>query len=248
MGKGGNPTSRSPIGTVSLLASKYLTPLAELVRIFLADDHQLILDGMEQLLAGANDLEVVGTAGNGTEALRNIQLLKPDLAMLDLNMPGMHGMQVAETLIKEQPDLRIMILSLHAEPSVIRHMLKLGVKGYLIKTASQAEVLQAVRTVAKGQAYFTADVTQVLAMPDNQMQVKSGSPATALQTQLALLSEREVEVLKLIAEGFSNKEISEQLFVSPRTIDAHRANLMKKLDIRKVTGLVRFALKTGLVD
>lgn len=221
-----------------------ISSLTNSIRIFLADDHQLILDGIQQMLAAEADLKLVGTAADGSEALRNLRLLEPDIALLDLNMPGMHGMQLAEKLLKEQPELRVMILSHHAEPSVIRHMLKLGVHGYLIKTASQAEVLRAIRTVAGGQAYFNADVTQALVTPARP----TPSSDTALQTKLGLLSDREVEILKLIAVGHSNKEISEQLFVSPRTVDAHRANLMKKLDIHKVTGLVRFALKTGLVD
>ena len=217
-----------------------------MTKILLIDDHQIVLDGMESLLAEIPDVEVIGRATNGQDGLRYIISLRPDLVLLDLNMPIMNGMVVAKAAKEKMPEVKIIILSLHHEASIIQHLIKTGVDGYLLKNADKTEVLKAIKIVAGGQKYFSSDVTLALTH-----QLKPTAPLTKHtddSEKLSLLSEREIEVLKAIAEGFTNKEIAEQLYISPRTADAHRANIMKKLGLGKVVGLVKFAMRCGLVE
>ena len=215
------------------------------IKILLVDDHQIMIDGMLSILEEDPVFEVLAQANNGREAIDRCRLLSPDLVLMDLDMPIMNGMLAAKELKSSLPEIKIIILSLHSEKSVIQHLIQLGVDGYLVKNSDKAEVLRAIKEVASGNKYFSTAVTLSLS---SSLSVNRLPPSNDLQQQLCLLSKREIEVLKAIAEGNSNKEIGEQLHLSPRTIDAHRANIMKKLEIKKVTGLVRFALKTGLVD
>ena len=218
-----------------------------MTKILLIDDHQIILDGMEAMLSGFSDVEVIGQAINGHEGLRLTKNLQPDIIFLDLEMPVMNGMLTAQKVKEEMPLVKIIILSLHQEASIIQHLIRMDVDGYLLKTADKIEVFKAIETVIGGQKYFSSDVTLALthkktkaitAFSDNKDDAK----------KLSLLSDREAEVLRAIAEGLTNKEIAGQLFISPRTADAHRANIMKKLEVRKVVGLVRFAMRVGLID
>ncbi len=217
-----------------------------MTKVLLIDDHQIVLDGMEALLSDLPGVEVIGHATNGQDGLKYIKSLRPDLVLLDLDMPIMNGMVVAKESKEKMPEVKIIILSLHHEPSIIQHLIKTGVDGYLLKNADKSEVIKAIQTVAVGQKYFSVDVTLALTH-----QLKPTAPLTKHTDdaeKLSLLSEREIEVLKAIAEGLTNKEIAEQLFISPRTADAHRANIMKKLEISKVVGLVKFAMRCGLVE
>ena len=214
-------------------------------KILLVDDHQIVIDGMRSILSEEPSVEVIGWANDGKEGLDCCRMLAPDLVLMDLDMPLMSGMVAARELKATMPHIKVIILSLHAEKSVIQHMIQTGVDGYLMKNSDKEEVLRAIKAVAAGQKYFSSAVTLSLS---SMMETKVPPPTSELQQQLSLLSDREVEVLKAIAEGATNKEIGQQLHLSPRTVDAHRANIMKKLEIKKVTGLVRFALKTGLVD
>ena len=217
------------------------------IKILLVDDHQIMIDGILSIVEEEETIEVLGQASTGKEAIDLCEQLKPDLVLMDLDMPVMNGMDASKEIKNIFPEIKIIILSLHAEKSVIEHMIQINIDGYLIKTSSKSEMLLAIKTVGEGKKYFSSAVT--LSLLSNR---KESAPivdtSNQLQAQLASLSEREIEILKLIAEGFSNKEIGEQLHLSFRTIDAHRANLMKKLEIKKVTGLVRFAVKTGIVS
>lgn len=217
------------------------------IKILLVDDHQIMIDGILSIIEDEETIEVLGQASTGKEAIDLCAQLKPDLVLMDLDMPVMNGMDASKEIKTIFPEIKIIILSLHAEKSVLEHMIQINIDGYLIKTSSKSEMLLAIKTVGEGKRYFSSTVT--LSLSSNS---KESAPivdnSNQLQAQLASLSEREIEILKLIAEGFSNKEIGEQLHLSFRTIDAHRANLMRKLEIKKVTGLVRFAVKTGIVS
>lgn len=214
-------------------------------KILLADDHQIVVDGMRSILSEDPRFEVIGWASNGKEALESCKILSPDLVVMDLDMPIMNGMVAAKEIKSAMPSVKVIILSLHAEKSVIQHMIQQGIDGYLIKNSDKEEVLRAITAVAAGSQYFSTAVTLSLS---SSLPLTSPPVKDDLQQRLSLLSEREIEVLKNIAEGYSNKEIADRLHLSSRTVDAHRANLMKKLEINKVTGLVRFALKVGLVE
>jgi len=216
-------------------------------KIVLADDHQILIDGLLTMLENEDQFEVIAQARNGKEALDFVERLAPDLIMMDLDMPVMNGMVAAKSIKHRFPKTMVIILSLHAEKSVIKHMIQIGVDGYLIKNSDKTEVIKALESVAAGKKYFSSDVTLALtSFSENSTSLVSSS--SLLQEKLSVLSERETEVLKLIAQGFTNKEIGAQINLSHRTVDVHRSNLMRKLEISKVTGLVRFALKTGLID
>ncbi len=218
-----------------------------MTKILLIDDHQIILDGIEAMLSSFPDVEVIGQATNGHDGLQLIKLLQPDLIFLDLEMPLMNGMMLAQKLIKEMPHLKIIILSLHHEASIIEHLIRMGVDGYLLKTADKVEVLRAVETVVKGRKHFSSDVTLALTQKSRKAPTVFSKNTDDLK-KISLLSNRETEILKAIAEGLTNKEIAENLFISPRTADAHRANIMKKLNVKKVVGLVKFAIRIGLTE
>ncbi len=217
------------------------------IKVLLVDDHQIMIDGILSIVEEEEWIAIVGQASTGREAIDLCEQLKPDLVLLDLDMPVMNGIEASKQIKNIFPDIKIIILSLHSEKSVIEHMIQINIDGYLIKTSDKAEMLQAIKTVAEGKKYFSSAVTFALSGIATES-TSIVNISNQLQTQLASLSEREIEILKLIAEGFSNKEIGKQLRLSFRTIDAHRANLMKKLEIKKVTGLVRFAVKTGIVN
>jgi len=219
--------------------------MSDKIKVILADDHQIMIDGVSSLLEPFDDIEVVAKVNNGKEALQYCAVLKPQVVLMDLDMPVMTG-KVAAIKMKEQfPETKVIILSLHNEKSVIQNLIQNGIDGYLIKSSSSDEVVQALRAVVSGKKYFSTDATLAL----SNMQPESSAKTNSSDLQLlSLLSSREIEILKAIGEGFTNKEIAKQLFLSSRTIDAHRANIMKKLEINKVTGLVRLAIKSGLVE
>jgi DNA-binding NarL/FixJ family response regulator len=220
---------------------------APAVSVMIVDDHQVVIDGLRAVLGDAPDLEVAGYANRGDEALRLLPALRPDVLLLDIDMPGMNGLVLLERLRREGPEPRVVMLSMHLEPAVIRRAIELGADGYLPKNADGAEVLRALREVAAGRPWFAGSVTVALSGAAGTGPSAEGGPAGEAAA-LASLTEREREVLVGIAEGLSSKEIAERLYLSPRTVDTHRTNIMRKLDVHKVAGLIRFALRHGLVD
>ncbi len=213
------------------------------IKILLADDHQIVIDGVEAMLADHPEFEIVGHANNGKNALQSVSVLKPDVLIMDLDMPVMNGIVAASELKKKATETKIIILSLHAERSIIQQMIKIGVEGYLLKNSDKEELVNAIRIVSNGKKFFSGEVTIALSTS-----LDSGNSSLSDSSLLSMLSTREIEILKSIAEGLSNKEIAARLFVSQRTIDTHRQNIMKKLNVRKVVGLIKFAIRNGLVD
>jgi two-component system, NarL family, nitrate/nitrite response regulator NarL len=208
------------------------------IEIILVDDHAIVTDGIQALVATDASLYIKGVACNGKEALEMIALLKVDVVIMDIDMPVMNGTEAAEIMKKTFPDLKVIMLSMHDEKAVIGKLKNIGVDGYLLKNASKAELVEAIHTVANGGTHFSEEVTAVLLQADG----KPSSP------ELAELTEREIEIIRLIAEGLSNKEIGDKLFISHRTVDTHRTNLMAKLGLHNVAGIVRFAIQQGLMD
>jgi DNA-binding NarL/FixJ family response regulator len=209
------------------------------IRVALCDDHTIIIDGVRRLLEGTEDVACVGSATNGIEALYLLEHVGVDVLLTDLDMPDMDGLQLTERARQKYPTLRILVLSMHEEASMVKRAMEVGADGYLVKSAGRDELLLAIRNVHRGKQHFGSSLTASL--------LKEGAEAKKGSALLAELSEREVEVLAALAEGLGNKEIGEKLFISPRTVDTHRTNLMKKLDIHNVAGLVRIAIKAGLV-
>jgi len=209
------------------------------IRIVLCDDHRIVIDGLQRLLAEVPDIECVGTAQNGVEALFLMDHVQADVLLTDLDMPEMDGAELVDRIQARQNRPKVIVLSMHEEPAMVERLMKSGADGYLVKSAGKDEVLLAIRNVHAGRKHFSSDLLASLMEERGKVQENS--------TLLAGLSEREVEVLAALAEGLGNKEIGERLFISPRTVDTHRTNLMKKLDIHNLAGLVRVAIKSGLV-
>jgi len=205
------------------------------INVLLTDDHQLIIDGLKSLLKDQEDINVSAEANNGREALRILGFLPVEVVLMDIDMPVMNGIETLKEVKKQYPDVKVIIISMHNEAGMIKSLIDLGANGYLLKSCTQDEVVDAIRKVAAGQASFSTDVTMALLKPANQEQ------------KTEILTERETEILKLIAAGFSNKEVGDKLFISHRTVDTHRTNLMKKLSVNNIAGLISYAIKNGIV-
>jgi DNA-binding NarL/FixJ family response regulator len=211
------------------------------MRILLADDHTLVRAGLRALVESIDGAEVVGESGEGREALEMIGTLRPDVALLDIGMPGMNGLEVARRAAEASPRTRVIILSMHAEDTYVRQALRAGVSGYLLKGAAVSELPLALSAVMRGEIYLTPRVSQTVV--DGMLR-----DGPAASDPLEGLTERQREILQLIAEGKSTKEIAGILDVSVKTVETHRARLMERLSIRDVAGLVRFAIRAGLVE
>lgn len=213
--------------------------MREPIRILLADDHRIIVDGLVGLLSEASDMECVHTCSNGQEALEALAHLTVDVVLMDIEMPVLDGLAAMERIARMDPRPRTIVLSMHDEPSVVQRVMELGADGYLVKDCGREELFFAIRNVHAGKRHFASNAVEGLM---KQRKVTAGDRGL-----LKDLSEREVEVLAALAEGLGNKEIGDRLFISPRTVDTHRTNLMRKLDTHNVAGLVRIAVKAGLV-
>lgn len=214
-------------------------------RILIIDDHQIVIDGLTALLAEAPDYDVIASANNGRDGLRLIGALRPDVVLMDIDMPIMNGLATMDRIRIDYPELPVVILSLHLERSIIRKMQALGAKAYLLKHADKQEVLDAVKVVADGGTYYNDEVRRLLDLKDKPIELHRS--ASDLET-LSQLTEREIEIVRAVADGLSNREIGERLFISHRTVDTHRNNIMKKIGVHKVVGLIKFAIRNGLVE
>lgn len=210
------------------------------VRVLLADDHTLVRAGIRSLLDSINGVDVVAESGDGRETLELIGKHRPDVALIDIGMPGMSGLEVAKRAEHESPKTKIVILSMHGDASYVRQALRAGVAGYLVKGAAVAELPLALEAVMRGETYLTPKAQKHVV---DFLHGGKEEPADDLDG----LTGRQREILQLIAEGQSTKEIAAALGVSVKTIETHRSRLMERLDIRDVPGLVRFAIRAGLV-
>lgn len=210
------------------------------LRIFLVDDHALVRAGIRTLLESLDGVEIVGEAGDGYEALKLISERKPDLVFLDVSMPGLNGLEVTARLAKEVPRTRVIILSMHADAEFIQRSFRAGAAGYLLKNANRTELELAVRAVARGEAWLSPAVSKKVIASYRSSAARSEDPAE-------LLTSRQREILQLIAEGLSSKEIAQRLDLSVKTVDTHRGQLMERLGIHGVAGLVRYAIRLGIV-
>jgi len=213
--------------------------------IILVDDHQLVLDGLESIVKELSEFEILGSAKNGKEGVDLIKTMDPDLVLMDIDMPIMNGLEATRRVKQELPATKVIILTMHNEASLIKKVMDIGADGYLLKNSDREEFYDALKTVVNGKSYFSSDVTKALL---NQDVKKSLTFEDSDSVQLSKLTEREIDILKNIAEGLSNKEIGDKLFISHRTVDTHRTNLMKKLGVHNIAGLIKFAIKNGLIN
>lgn len=217
--------------------------MSEKIRIVLVDDHAVLRAGLTALLNAEADMEVVGEAGDGAASLRVVADRQPDVVLLDINMPIMSGLDALAELRKVAPQSRILVLTMHDDQTYLRQVLAQGGAGYVLKQAADSELLTAIRTVYHGGAFLHPAHAQALLATGNA----PAAPQAAGDNDLTLLSERELEVLKLIALGHSNKEIAEMLYLSVKTIETYKTRIMEKLELTSRAALVRFALKQGLL-
>ena len=209
-------------------------------RVLLVEDHTLVRSGIRLLLERSRDMVVVGEAEDGREAVALAKSLLPDIAIVDVGLPNLNGLQAARQIRKESPRTRILMLSMHGEIEYVREALRAGASGYVLKSAASAELMAGVHAVLMGQKYISENLLRSLKKkpPD----VRSGASAS----ELATLTAREREILQLVAEGNSGPEIGRALGISERTVETHRLNMMTKLDIHTIAGLTRFALRNGV--
>ncbi|MCP5261786.1 MAG: response regulator transcription factor [Burkholderiaceae bacterium] len=210
-------------------------------RVVLADDHTLVRAGLRKLLESLPEVAVVGEADDGLALLAMVQELQPELALLDIAMPGLNGLETAARLSRTAPGLRVLMLSMHQNEEYVRQALRNGAAGYMLKDAAPMELALAVRAVLRGEVYLSPSVSKGV-VSDYVQRLRSEEPSGTG------LTPRQTEVLQLIAEGHSSKEIARRLSLSVKTVETHRSQLMKQLDIHEVAGLVRFAMRNGLVS
>ncbi len=216
------------------------------VKVLIVDDHQIVSEGIAQLVDELEGFRVVGRAENGAQALEFIELLKPHITLMDVDMPVLNGLEATRKIKSAQMDTKVIILTMHGEPTLIKRMMEIGADGYLLKNTDKEDLHKALLRVSEGKTFFSSDAAQAIISGENAAESKF--TVNQDNVLISTLSDREIEILKLVAEGLSNKEIGDQLFISHRTVDTHRTNMMKKLDIHNTAGLVKLAIKAGILS
>ncbi|MBI2847759.1 MAG: response regulator transcription factor [Chloroflexi bacterium] len=213
--------------------------MANKIRLVIADDHAVVRAGLRLLLDSQSDMEVVGEAQDGKTALKAVEQFHPDIVLMDIAMPGMNGLEATRAIKQASPDVQVLALSMYAEDRYFFQMLQAGASGYIIKGAEPDELLAAIRTVAQHQPYVYPSLVQKLLRHYQQQDAATGQ-------SLEKLSPREMEILQLIAAGLTGRQIGEKLFLSPHTVERHRANIMEKLGLHNKAHLIKFAIEMGL--
>jgi DNA-binding NarL/FixJ family response regulator len=217
------------------------------MRVLLADDHALVRAGIRALLAGLPDVESIVEAGDGQEALAMLRETKPDLALIDIAMPGLNGLELAARVTREAPGTRLVILSMHGTPAHVAQALRAGVSGYLLKDAAADELPVLLRAVMRGETYLSPAISKQVVDGYLGRTAPAADPGPD-SAALDVLTSRQREILQLVAEGKSTKEVAQLLDVSAKTVETHRGQIMDRLGIHDLAGLVRYAIRTGLVS
>jgi two-component system, NarL family, response regulator NreC len=211
-------------------------------RVFIVEDHRIVRDGLRSLIEKEGDLELVGMAGNGRQALQMARKVNPDVVIMDIAMPGLNGIDATSQIVNEIPGVKVIALSMHSEKQLIDGMLQAGAAGYLLKESAFEELIKAIRIVCAGKKYLSSDVTDIVLR--NYMNPSGESD----NSRAAGLTLREREVLQLIAEGCTTKEIASRINVSLKTVESHRSNIMNKLDLHSVAELTKYAVRNGITS
>jgi DNA-binding NarL/FixJ family response regulator len=217
--------------------------MSQKVRIVIAEDHTILREGLRLLLSSNPNFEVVGEAEDGREAIRCAEKFKPDLILTDLSMPRMNGMEAIREIKKQSPRTKILVLTVHKTEEYILATLKAGANGYILKDSTHAELMIAVKNVLSGKHYISPGISEKVI--EGYLE---GRKTLKIRTSWETLTQREREILKLIAEGYKNKEIADDLCISVKTVEKHRANLMEKLNLHNVQALTAFAIEKGLIS
>ncbi|MDO8735806.1 MAG: response regulator transcription factor [Thermoleophilia bacterium] len=214
------------------------------IRILLADDHAILRAGLVRLLSEEPDIEVVGEADNGREAVQKVQELHPDIVLMDIGMPVMNGMEATKQIKKRDSDVKILVLTMHDNEEYLFQVLQAGASGYVLKKAADSDLVNAIHVVSRGDCFLYPSAAKMV-VEDYLEKLKHGQePTSSFDT----LTDREREILTLVAEGYTNREIAEALFISVKTVETHKANIMEKLNLHKRAELVRYAIKKGMLQ
>ena len=213
------------------------------VRVLLADDHRMVREGIHKLVEQCRDVEVVGEAEDGFAAVRLAEELSPDVVVMDLSMPNQNGLDAARHILEKQPQVRIIVLSMHADRRFVLEALKAGAQGYLVKANAFEELLKAIATVSAGRTYLSPEISDVVVKEYVAQSTNAAAP-----TAFSVLTSREREVLQLVAEGMAMKEIGQRLDVSVKTIETHRQRIMEKLSLHSVAELTKYAIREGITS
>lgn len=213
-----------------------------MISVLIADDHKIFREGIVAILQAEPGIDVAGEARDGRELLQRLEQVQPNVLLLDISMGETNTIDIARFIKGHYPSIQILVLSMHSDSSYVIKMLEAGASGYLLKDAGSSEMLNAIRTVAEGNTYYSSQVSSILI--DH---LTKGKKVKTAKKDVPL-TEREIEILKLIAQEYSNPEIAEQLYISIRTVDTHRRNILEKLGLKNTAGLVKYAMKHGLLD
>lgn len=209
------------------------------IRLLIADDHQVVIDGLKSLLREHDDIRIIGEALSGEQVLSHAALALVDIAMIDIGMPGMNGIEVAKILHERHPTIKVLMLTLHDQRAIILESVKAGATGYLLKNAGQQELLTAIRRVASGKRYFSSEVA---------VTIVDDASAKSTESSREILTEREIEITRLLLLEMSCAEIGDKLYISARTVETHRRNIMHKLGLKSLLGLMKYAVQKGWVE
>lgn len=214
------------------------------IKILIVDDHEVVRDGLKNILLSLNNMAIAGEAANGEDAISMYDSLKPDLVIMDISMPGMNGIEATRIIKENDPDAKILILTMHDNQEYLNQIIRSGAKGFVLKNTDKEELLDAVKTVSGGENFFSKDISKLII--ENYIRSAKETDKNDGHKEVPL-TKREIEILKYIAEGNSNQEIANRLYISYNTVDTHRKNIMHKLSIKNTAGLVRYAIEKGLI-
>ena len=215
------------------------------IKVVLVDDHQIVRDGIRSLLSELPDIEVIDEACDAKCVLGKLQTIKPDIIIVDISLPEISGIELTKIITTDYPTIKVLVLSMYTNQEFIFNAIKAGAKGYLPKNITRDELLEAIREIYKGNEYFSKDVSGII-LKSYLKQVKDPERADALQEEK--LTPRELEILKFVAEGYSNQLIADKLFISVRTVESHKNHIMQKLELTTTVDLVKYALKNKIID
>ena len=213
------------------------------VRILIAEDHTIVRKGLCSILKNEKDIDVIGEAENGKEAIKKVEELTPDVVVMDISMPLLNGLEATRQIKRRFPEVKVLILTVHSNEEYISEILKAGASGYLVKKAAPEELVAAIHAVAQGNSFLSPSISKSVIKKFLQV-----AGAEAGLEKSSLLTEREREVLQLIAEGHPTRKIAEMLFISVKTVEAHRSHIMEKLDLHNIADLTRYAVRTGIIS
>jgi DNA-binding NarL/FixJ family response regulator len=215
------------------------------IKILIVDDHEVVRDGLKNILLSLNNVAIAGEAANGEDAISMYDSLKPELVIMDISMPGMNGIEATRIIKENDPNAKILILTMHDNQEYLNQIIRSGAKGFVLKNTDKEELLDAVKTVSSGENFFSKDISKLII--ENYIRSAKETDKNEGYKEVPL-TKREIEILKLIAEGHSNQEIANKLYISYNTVDTHRKNIMHKLSIKNTAGLVRYAIEKALIS